>query len=417
MLITVPTLNYAVITVGDFVISKRRCCRGAIGDSSAVRSVALVQEVQSSAVKVTWWLTLDKLRNEGYLETPPPPAMNDYSNLLKCRSKEVCELRSEMAAINTNGIVDIAFIFHADTLEKEFINCAGMNRVYFTCYQYQPDGRLSYINRHAHSPFSLTTIESFPSRMWHFILDVKHNVEKMFNDTKQYHSCKKMVQMKCSLESWHFFCFLMTNSGAVVVNYHQCYTERNLYCDLSLGSSSYHKYLQLIHLDTEATMNWARNLFGLTFGIGSRNRAPKKGDDPVTLHFGDIVNLALVRDRFVLRDRFRDFVGSQGIDFIFDKNARTLKIRARYSPCLAQSNDVAITLRQAHDNLLPPRERIPNNLVNNVVAGTFFMREGLLLEVIAVDGNNVIVEEAEENSNQYTLDIYEAAQLINDYIT
>jgi hypothetical protein len=53
-------------------------------------------------------------------------------------------------------------------------------------------------------------------------------------------------------------------------------------------------------------MNWARNLFGLTFGTGSRNRAPKKGDDPVTLHFGDIVNLALVRNRFVPRDRFRE---------------------------------------------------------------------------------------------------------------
>jgi hypothetical protein len=47
--------------------------------------------------------------------------------------------------------------------------------------------------------------------------------------------------------------------------------------------SSYHKHLQLIHLDTDATMNWARNLFGLTFCIGCRNRAPKKGDDPVTL--------------------------------------------------------------------------------------------------------------------------------------
>ncbi len=121
MLITVPTLNYAVITVGDFVISTRRCYRGAIGDSSAVRSVALVQEVQSSAVKVTWWLTLDELRYEGYLETLPPPALNDYSNLLKWRIKEVCELHSEMAVINTNDIVDIAFIFQADTLEKEFI--------------------------------------------------------------------------------------------------------------------------------------------------------------------------------------------------------------------------------------------------------------------------------------------------------
>ncbi len=30
-------------------------------------------------------------------------------------------------------------------------------------------------------------------------------------------------------------------------------------------------------------MNCARNLFGLTFGLGSRNRAPKKGDSAVTI--------------------------------------------------------------------------------------------------------------------------------------
>jgi hypothetical protein len=70
----------------------------------------------------------------------------------------------------------------------------------------------------------------------------------------------------------------------------------------------------------ETTINWARNLFGLTFGIRSRNRAPKKGDHPVTLHHGDIVNLALVHDGYVPSDRFRDFVGSQGVDFLFDIN-------------------------------------------------------------------------------------------------
>jgi hypothetical protein len=69
-------------------------------------------------------------------------------------------------------------------------------------------------------------MESFPSSMWYFILEVKLNVEKMFNDTKQYRSCKKMVQMKGSPESWLFFCFVMTNFGAVIVNYNRCNTEK-----------------------------------------------------------------------------------------------------------------------------------------------------------------------------------------------
>jgi hypothetical protein len=94
----------------------------------------------------------------------------------------VHELPSEIILVKTDAIVDIAFVFHAKTQEKEFINCAGMTRVYFTRYTYQPDGRLLYINNHNHSPFSLTAIESFPSRTWYFILEVKHNVEKMFND-------------------------------------------------------------------------------------------------------------------------------------------------------------------------------------------------------------------------------------------
>jgi hypothetical protein len=102
---------------------------------------------------VTWWLTLDELREEGYSETPPPPALSDYSNLLKCQIKEVCELHSAMVETKINDIIDIAFIFHADTLEKEFINCAGMTRVYFTRYQYLHGGGLLYINNHTHLPF------------------------------------------------------------------------------------------------------------------------------------------------------------------------------------------------------------------------------------------------------------------------
>jgi hypothetical protein len=80
------------------------------------------------------------------------------------------------------------------------MNCAGMIRVYFTRYCCQHDGSLTYVNKHVHAPFSLNTIESFPSRMWFFILDMKHAVEKMFSDTRQYQSCKKMEQLKCSLE-------------------------------------------------------------------------------------------------------------------------------------------------------------------------------------------------------------------------
>jgi hypothetical protein len=410
MIAIAPSLNGAIMTVGDFVIANRR------QGSSVVRSVCVIREVEQPAVQVSWYLTPEELRKEGYLELPNPLSVEDYGNLVKCRVKEVCEICSvSSASISVNDVVDLAFVFHADTLEKEYVNCAGMIRVFFTRYRCQRDGRLVLVTEHAHAPFSRYAMESFPSRIWFFILDVKHTVEKMFSDTRQYQCCRKMEQLKCSLECWLFFCFVMNNSGAVVVHFNRRYTEKHLYCDLSLCSAAHQKYLQLIRLDTTTAMNCARNLFGLTFGLGSRNRAPKKGDSAVRLHHGDIVNVVAVEDRNAAADRFVEFVGSQGIDFIFDRRSRTVKIRARYSSCLAQNNNIRELLHLENDNLPAARE-LNRDMLSTVVQGTYFMRDDVLLQVVAVDGNNVIVEEAEHNFNHFSMDINEAAQLINEYI-
>jgi hypothetical protein len=90
------------------------------------------------------------------------------------------------------------------------------------------------------------------------------------------------------------------------------------------------KELELVRIYTPMSMSCARELFGITFGVGIRNRAPNKGDNPVTMHHGDIVNLVAVNQQ-VLVDRDQEFVAEQGIDFLFESFSRSLKIRARYS--------------------------------------------------------------------------------------
>jgi hypothetical protein len=113
MIIIVPSLNGAVMTVGDFVIAKR--CQS----SSVVRSVCVIREVQQSALRVTWYLTLEELSQEGYLELPQPPSLEENSNLLKCRLKEVCETYSESGSlISVNDVVDIAFVFMPTLLKR-----------------------------------------------------------------------------------------------------------------------------------------------------------------------------------------------------------------------------------------------------------------------------------------------------------
>ena len=54
-----------------------------------------------------------------------------------------------------------------------------------------------------------------------------------------------------------------------------------------------------------------------------------QGDDQVTLHYGDIENLALLHDGNVTIERV--ISGSQGFDFMFDKGSRMLKIQSLFS--------------------------------------------------------------------------------------
>ncbi len=65
--------------------------------------------------------------------------------------------------------------------------------------------------------------------------------------------------------------------------------------------------------------------------------------------------------------------------------------------------------------LLPPHNEGQHDLAIAVEPGTFFMREGTLVEVISINGNDVVVLE-DETLNQYVIGINEAAQLISNYL-
>jgi hypothetical protein len=60
--------------------------------------------------------------------------------------------------------IDVTFVFHANTLEKKYVKCAGMSRVFYTCYQLMK-GRLSAIDHYCHLPFLTVFVESYPSRL------------------------------------------------------------------------------------------------------------------------------------------------------------------------------------------------------------------------------------------------------------
>jgi hypothetical protein len=81
----------------------------------------------------------------------------------------------------------------------------------------------------------------------------------------------------------------MRNCGAIYFTFQQNYTDKSFHRDLSLTSCCTKKLLHLLCIDSQRSLSCARNLFGLTFGIGIRNRAPRKGEQAVMMHNGDVV--------------------------------------------------------------------------------------------------------------------------------
>ncbi len=110
-------------------------------------------------------------------------------------------------------------------------------------------------------------------------------------------------------------------------------------------------------------------------------------------------------------ERYTEFTCSQGVDFIYNESCRALKIRVRYSRVLVECNLVSSTL--GLDRVI---ELDANNLpLTNVIPGDFFTRDGNLLEVVSVTGNEVVI--IDELEQQYHLDLDEARTLLQQYIS
>jgi hypothetical protein len=156
-------------------------------------------------------------------------------------------------------------------------------------------------------------------------------------------------------------------------------------------------------------------LFGVTFGIGIRNRPPNRGVQPVTAHHGDVVNLINVAaaELNVGVNRVAEFVCSEGLDFVYDYEARVLKIHVRYSRVVAQSEVVKATLNLGVLEIAVCRIVEVADNFDMVLPGTFFVRDGSLLEVILVNEHNVTVRDS-KSIQEFRISLNEAAELIEE---
>jgi hypothetical protein len=113
-MLVIPSFNN-ILAIGDFLLAPKAA------DARAPSVCVVCDIIHPDQVRETWWLTRIKILALGSVDLPPRLRMEAYSNLLKCRIQEVFDVCSSLVTISIRDIRNLAFVFHADKIEKEYI--------------------------------------------------------------------------------------------------------------------------------------------------------------------------------------------------------------------------------------------------------------------------------------------------------
>jgi hypothetical protein len=337
---------------GDFLFARQ--------DDGAVAVCQVHAIVPPRSMKIMWWIERDN---------GPPLCPDMFRNILECK---VIELHPSLESIVWyDDVVDVAFVFRPEVLEKVWTDVAGMSRVFFT-----------------RSPTNIChcpVYESFPCRLWYSLLHVKEIVNKMLSSRRQMQMCKATTTTTFSLEAWRYLgrFFYPINFQKLVTKPFQCY-------DLSLMSRSCVVDFSLIRIMDGASFLVARDIFGRSFGIGSRNTPPRKGFPRKVLEVGNIVNIVIPSPNNNA-EKFKEITSRQRIDLVYNALERRLTIRVAYSDVKAEDAIVADILkfpRLAQNDIAEPNRRIRK--VRPVPCGTSFTHNDKMYTVSHSDGQRVV---------------------------
>jgi hypothetical protein len=159
--------------------------------------VCQVAEIFSSNVVAVYFLLEDDLLAYLLIEDTRQTILeSNYQNVFKCRIREqVTKVSHELISLNATSIQDIAFVFHIDDLEQNFVICAGMKAVFCTRYELSSTGSLHEISRQSHLPFGASTLKCYHCRIWHNLMYLKERMFQLMNKRRQQQLCRNSVSV------------------------------------------------------------------------------------------------------------------------------------------------------------------------------------------------------------------------------
>ena len=352
---------HGIITIGDFVLTKEQI----------LLKIIFIHKRKSnySIEGIRYRSILDPIYNDIELLIPRIPFYSNVFHLLDSTAiNEVVETK-EIMKISTNHIVDIAFVFKADEVQKFLSDCCGRSNVFIIHYKDTNDTsrrNRSLIPIQNWQPFHNNNSYSF--RIWQGLQVIGREIRTCL--WSSYQPIKWSHSIAISNEVWLYFSQFLN----LVCNIEERRMRRLIISylpDLSLHPNFQIVPLQLIGIQTKDQLSMLQLLLGALTGIGIKKRmfevdVGTKKKRRKFLSNGDLVKrIGPLPEEVNENDMKVKLRGTNkpGIDFVYDSSISLLKIQIRYTFLNIVAGPQLMLDNLLHDENKETTISLPNQII------------------------------------------------------
>jgi hypothetical protein len=406
------------LSVGDFVVVSSTI------SASGKRVVGRIIDIDKEREKclLNWW----NYPSAFPILSPHIPSVSstDFQFIVACSVPELLQ-SVDCCWINASDVLDVAFVFHVESVGNCSFDCYGMRNAFFCRYRYRiqldDDVEMEALSAATHAPFGnmrnmgtnigtqkrVMMPVSYPSRVWYGLMSMRQVLlDPMLNRTAQHQTTNNQsLSAYTSVEAFLHLTRGVTNSTLHFLEVKRCRTLR--WPDLSLSSVSNTWDVALLRIRSSEALAELRQTIGIRAGVGIRKRLFGKHERVLGCN-EDIANIVVFaeesddeEDTHSPRLRTRE----QGIDFVFFVSSSTMSVRVRYQREALRHEIVKEYLRDASVGMrstgsVPAAGEVP--IKEHIRIGTPFLYNAKVLFVSQVDIlNDIVVGYEEKSGSQY----------------
>jgi hypothetical protein len=194
--------------------------------------------------------------------------------------KEVC-VTTNAEWVKTCCVVNICFIFHLEAIQKGFVSCGGMDRVYFIRF-HKCSGALLPLKARNFNPFyrdpKYPFHEGYPEAIWSQLSGLKQQLSKEMSCGGVWDGRTKSAKLNGVPPS--FFGYLKAqfeSDNTCALNYNKIRTSRpkkHVYDNFAAQQVRMSTLIHQIRVLEESELDLVRKVCGNSFGVGLRVSVP-----------------------------------------------------------------------------------------------------------------------------------------------